>query len=138
MTSLATPRASTACPPGRSPGARSTTVTSAPRRRSQWASAGPAMLAPATNTLLPLTAPPAHPSGSRSGSYGGLHAGRPGDGGAGRGGAPGHGSIEVAGCAEVWSPWLRPKPGAVVRRAALWAWAQRVGVQHDGAEGCPG
>ena len=58
MTSLATPRASTACPPGRSPGACSTTVTSAPRRRSQWASAGPAMLAPATNTLIPLTALP--------------------------------------------------------------------------------
>jgi hypothetical protein len=56
MTSLATPRASTACPPGRSSGARSTTVTSAPRRRNQWASAGPAMLAPATNTLVPLTA----------------------------------------------------------------------------------
>ena len=66
MTSLATPRASTACPPGRSSGARSTTVTSAPRRCSQWASAGPAMLAPATNTLVPLTAPPARPSGSRS------------------------------------------------------------------------
>src|SRR5215212_4021173 len=71
MTSLATPRASTACPPGRSSGARSTTVTSAPRRCSQWASAGPAMLAPATNTLVPLIASPAHPSGSRSGSYGG-------------------------------------------------------------------
>ena len=69
MTSLATPRASTACPPGRSPGARSTTVTSAPRRRSQWASAGPAMLAPATNTLVPLTAPPAHPSGPRVQPY---------------------------------------------------------------------
>ena len=54
MTSLATPRASTACPPGRSPGACSTTVTSAPRRCSQWASAGPAMLAPVTNTLMSL------------------------------------------------------------------------------------
>ncbi|GLZ38135.1 hypothetical protein Acsp05_17590 [Actinokineospora sp. NBRC 105648] len=62
MTSLATPRASTACPPGRNPGARSTTVTSAPRRRNQWASAGPAMLAPATNTLVPLTAPPQSPN----------------------------------------------------------------------------
>ena len=30
------------------------------------------MLAPATNTLIPLTAPPARPSGSRPGSYGGL------------------------------------------------------------------
>src|SRR5690242_14102344 len=58
MTSLVTPRASTAWPPGRSSGARSTTVTSAPRRRSQCASAGPATLAPATNTLLPLTGPP--------------------------------------------------------------------------------
>src|SRR3954468_24575168 len=61
MTSLATPRASTACPPGRSSGARSTTVTSAPRLRNQWASAGPAMLAPATKTLVPLTAAPCSP-----------------------------------------------------------------------------
>src|SRR3954447_9248304 len=68
MTSLATPRASTACPPGRRSGARSTTVTSAPRRCSQWARAGPAMLAPDTNTLVLLTAPPAHPSRSRTGS----------------------------------------------------------------------
>ena len=83
MTSLATPRASTACPPGRSPGARSTTVTSAPRRRSQWASAGPAMLAPATNTLIPLTAPPAHPSGSRSGSTVACGPGRQVTGGSG-------------------------------------------------------
>jgi hypothetical protein len=37
------------------------------------------MLAPATNTLLPLTAPPAHPSGSRSGSYGGLRPRPAGD-----------------------------------------------------------
>jgi hypothetical protein len=57
MTSLATPRASTGTP----------AADPCPRgRRSQWASAGPAMLAPATNTLVPLTAPPARPSGSRS------------------------------------------------------------------------
>ena len=68
MTSLATPRASTACPPGRSSGARSTTVTSAPRRWSQWANAGPAMLAPATNTLVPL----ATPVPTTAGSYGDL------------------------------------------------------------------
>ena len=62
MTSLATPRASTACPPGRSPGDCSTTVTSAPRRCSQWASAGPAMLAPDTNTLMSLIVSPSRPS----------------------------------------------------------------------------
>ena len=55
MISLATPRASTACPPGRSPGVCSTTVTCAPRRCSQWASAGPAMLAPVTRILTFLT-----------------------------------------------------------------------------------
>lgn len=47
ITALAMPRASTAWPPGRSSGARSTTVTSAPRRTSQCANAGPAILAPA-------------------------------------------------------------------------------------------
>src|ERR1041385_8682618 len=62
MTSLATPRASTACPPGRSPGDCSTTVTSAPRRCSQWASAGPAILAPDTNTLTLLIVSPSRPS----------------------------------------------------------------------------
>lgn len=58
ITSRATPRASTACPPGRRPGARSTTVTSAPYCASQCASAGPAMLAPAINTLGPVIGSP--------------------------------------------------------------------------------
>src|SRR3954452_10049548 len=65
MTSLATPRASTACPPGRSPGDCSTTLTSAPRRCSQWASAGPATLAPDTNTLTLLIVSPVRPSDDR-------------------------------------------------------------------------
>src|SRR3954452_13190010 len=47
----AAPRRSTACPPGRGAGARSTTVTAMPLRVSQDARAGPAMPAPEISTL---------------------------------------------------------------------------------------
>ncbi|WP_442815985.1 hypothetical protein [Streptosporangium sp. NBC_01810] len=43
---------STAWPPGRSTGAFSTTVTVWPERLGQWASAGPAMLAPEMRTVV--------------------------------------------------------------------------------------
>ena len=61
MTSLVTPRASTACPPGRSPGARSTTVTPAPRRRSQWARAGPRHARPRHHHLGAVHSAPRSP-----------------------------------------------------------------------------
>ncbi len=46
------PRMSIACPPVRGAGARSTTVTLKPYRRSQYARAGPATLAPEIRTLV--------------------------------------------------------------------------------------
>jgi hypothetical protein len=51
-TCLATPRMSMAWPPGRSPGERSTTVAWKPNRCSQYARAGPAMLAPEIKICL--------------------------------------------------------------------------------------
>ena len=51
-TSLDTPRRSTVCPPGRGPGAISTTVGANPNRRSQKASAGPAMPPPEISTVF--------------------------------------------------------------------------------------
>ena len=46
----AAPRRSMACPPARGAGASSTTVGLKPWRRSQYASAGPATLAPEMRT----------------------------------------------------------------------------------------
>ncbi|OEJ94851.1 hypothetical protein J116_010515 [Streptomyces thermolilacinus SPC6] len=50
-TSRATPGTSTAWPPSRGAAARSTTVGAKPYRRSQWASAEPAMPPPETSTF---------------------------------------------------------------------------------------
>ena len=51
-TSRPRPRTSMFCPPSRGSGARSSTVTSYPIRSSQYAAAGPAMLAPVTRTRV--------------------------------------------------------------------------------------
>jgi len=51
-TSTAVPLTSMGYPPARNPLARSTTETSKPYRCSQYASAGPAMLAPETRIFL--------------------------------------------------------------------------------------
>src|SRR6185437_2878496 len=72
MTSLVTPRASTACPPGRSPGARSTTVTPAPR-------CSPPPPAPWYCSQRPQLTRPDH-CPDRTVAYG---AGRPVNGGSG-------------------------------------------------------
>ena len=54
--SMAGAKRSTACPPVlRRAGARSTTVTRKPLRRSQYAVTGPAMLAPEIRTSIPVS-----------------------------------------------------------------------------------
>jgi hypothetical protein len=54
----ASPRKSTAWPPSRNEGARSTTTAVMPERVSQWASAGPAIPAPEISTSMPGNATP--------------------------------------------------------------------------------
>ena len=58
-TSRATPRTSTFCPPSRNSGARSSTVTSQPVRRSQNAAERPAMLAPEITACRVVMSAPA-------------------------------------------------------------------------------